>query len=88
MFEFFKNKNQVDLVGVGDLVVDTFLELNDAWIEDDNPQKSKELCMRFGDKIPYKNETTIYGEGNSINAAHAAMRLGLKTAIITNVYTI
>ncbi|MDA0987083.1 MAG: hypothetical protein O3A55_05730, partial [Bacteroidetes bacterium] len=31
-----------------------FIELEDAWIETDNPEKSKELCMRFGDKIPYK----------------------------------
>ncbi len=85
MFEFFKKNNQVDLIGIGDLVVDTFIELNDAWIEDDNPGKTKELCMRFGDKIPYKSEVTIYGEGNSINAAHAAIRLGLKTAIISNV---
>lgn len=85
MFKFFKKNNQVDLIGIGDLVVDTFIELNDAWIEDDNPKKTKELCMRFGDKIPYKNEVTIYGEGNSINATHAAMRLGLKTSIITNV---
>jgi len=84
MFEFLKKNNQVDLIGVGDLVVDTFIELNDAWIEDDNPQKTRELCMRFGDKLPYKNEVTIYGEGNSINAAHAAMRLGLKTAIISD----
>jgi len=84
MFNFFKKK-QIDLVGIGDLVVDTFIELNDAWIEDDNPEKTRELCMRFGDKLPYKKEVTIYGEGNSINAAHAAMRLGLKTAIISNV---
>jgi ribokinase len=84
MFNFLKKK-QIDLVGIGDIVVDTFVELIDAWIENDNPEKSHELCMRFGDKIPYKTETTIYGEGNSINATHAASRLGLRTAVITNI---
>lgn len=82
---FFKKTNQIDLVTIGDMVVDTFIELIDVWIENDNPEKSRELCMRFGDKIPYKEEVSIYGEGNSINAAHAAQRLGLKTAVITNI---
>ena len=84
MLDFMKKNKQLDLVGIGDVVVDTFIELIDAWIENDNPEKSRELCMRFGDKIPYKEEVTIYGEGNSINAAHAANRLGLKTGVITN----
>jgi ribokinase len=84
MINFFNKKREIDLVGVGDLVVDTFIELNDAWIEDDNPAQSRELCMHFGDKLPYKKAVTIYGTGNSINAAHAAKKLGLSTAIITD----
>ncbi len=84
MINLFKKKTEIDLVGVGDIVVDTFIELIDAWIENDNPQKARELCMRFGDKIPYKQEVSVYGTGNSINAAHAANRLGLKTAVITD----
>lgn len=82
MFGF---KKQLDFVGVGDTVVDTFIELIDAWIESDNPQKTRELCMRFGDKIPYSDEVTILGTGNANNAAHAAMKLGLKTGVITNI---
>lgn len=85
MMSFFKKNTEIDLVGIGDIVVDTFIELIDAWIENDNPEKARELCMRFGDKIPYKNEVSIYGTGNSINAAHAAHRLGLSTAVITNI---
>jgi sugar/nucleoside kinase (ribokinase family) len=78
-------RKQIDFMGVGDVVTDTFIELIDAWIEDDNPQKNKELCMRFGSKIPYKSEVNVGATGNAINAAHAAMRLGLKTAVMTNV---
>ncbi len=76
---------QIDFLGVGDTVVDTFIELIDAWIETDNPEKSKELCMRFGNKIPYQDEVTIPAAGNSPNAVHAAMKLGLKTGIVTNI---
>lgn len=81
----FGLKKRLDFVGIGDTVTDTFIELIDAWIENDNPQKTRELCMRFGDKIPYTNEVTIYGTGNANNATHAAMKLGLKTGVITNI---
>ena len=82
MFGF---KKRLDFIGIGDTVTDTFIELMDAWIENDNPQKTRELCMRFGDKIPYSNETTVLGTGNANNAAHAAMKLGLSTGVITNI---
>jgi sugar/nucleoside kinase (ribokinase family) len=83
-----KDKNtddRLDFVGVGDAVTDTFIELVHAWIETDNPKKSKELCMHFGDKLPYVSEISVKGTGNALNATHAANKLGLKTGIITNV---
>jgi sugar/nucleoside kinase (ribokinase family) len=78
-------KKRLDFVGMGDVVTDTFIELIDAWIEDDNPEKNKELCMHFGSKIPYKSEVVVGATGNAPNAAHTAMKLGLKTGVITNV---
>ncbi|HMP67292.1 MAG TPA: carbohydrate kinase family protein [Candidatus Paceibacterota bacterium] len=80
-----KKNQQIDFLGVGDVVIDTFIELIDAWIETDNPEKHQELCMKFGQKIPYKNETVVLATGNAPNAAHAAMKLGLKTGIVTNI---
>lgn len=41
--------------------------------------------MRFGDKIPYKDVVLAPAVGNSPNAAVAAARLGLKTALVTDV---
>lgn len=79
------NKERLDFIGIGDTVTDTFIELQDAWIENDNPRQKKELCMRFGDKIPYLNEVVVKGVGNAPNATHAAMKLGLKTGVITDV---
>ena len=80
----FKNNEQLDFVGVGDAVTDTFIELIHAWIEDDNPEEKEELCMHFGGKMPYSNEVTIKGTGNALNAANAANTLGLKTGVITD----
>ncbi len=79
-----KQKENLDFVAIGDIVTDAFIELKDAWIEDDNPEKTKELCMRFGDKIPYEKVDVIPAVGNSPNAAVSAYRLGLKSALVTN----
>ncbi len=78
-------KEQIDFLGYGDVVIDTFIELIHAWIEDDNPEKKQELCMHFGDKIPYKKEVNVKATGNSPNAVNAATKLGLKTGLVTNV---
>jgi ribokinase len=79
------NNGQIDLLGIGDIVTDAFIELDEAWIENDNPQKEKELCMKFGEKLPYKNSVIVPAVGNSANAAVAAKRLGLTSALCTNV---
>lgn len=78
------NNEKIDFLAVGDVVTDAFIELVDAWIEIDNPDKSKELCMHFGDKLPYKEVVVIPSVGNSPNAAVSAQRLGLKSALVTN----
>lgn len=75
---------QIDFLAIGDIVTDAFIELQDAWIETDNPEQSKELCMRFGDKIPYRDVVVVPAVGNSPNAAVSAHRLGLNSALITN----
>ncbi len=74
---------EYDLVAIGDIVVDEFIRLKEAEVH----CKSKEdceLCMRFADKIPYENVWVVPAVGNAPNAAAAAARLGLKTALVTN----
>ncbi len=72
-----------DLIAIGDTVTDAFIELEDAEIE--NGDGLTKICMRFGDKIPYKDVHIVPGVGNSANAAVSAARLGLKTALVTNI---
>jgi len=76
--------NEIDFLAIGDIVTDAFIELQDAWIETDNPEKSQELCMKFGDKIPYKDVVVVPAVGNSPNASVSAKRLGLKSSLVTN----
>ena len=78
---------QYDFVAIGDIVVDAFIELNtehaDVSIDQDTGRKT--LQMQFGSKLPYQDVTVVDAVGNSPNAAVSAHRLGLETALITNV---
>lgn len=78
---------KIDFLAIGDIVTDAFIELDQdhSWIETDNPQKEKEICMKFGTKLPYKDVTVVAGVGNSSNAAVSAARLGLNSFSYTNV---
>lgn len=72
-----------DFIAIGDTVTDAFIELEDAEVEREDGLTK--ICMNFGDKIPYKDVHVIAGVGNSANAAVSASRLGLKSALISNV---
>lgn len=76
---------QLDFLAVGDITTDAFIRLSDAWIETDNPKKERELCMRYGDKIPYESVEVVRAVGNSSNAAVSAARLGLSSGLVTDV---
>lgn len=73
-----------DFVAIGDVVTDAFIRLypESAWLTDGpNPK----LCFGFGEKIPFEQAYVIPGVGNSANAAVAASRLGLRSALVSNI---
>lgn len=76
---------EFDFVAIGDTVTDAFIRLQDPYAHVDIDHDAREICMRFGDKIPYESVTEVVGVGNAANAAVAAARLGLKTAFVANV---
>lgn len=80
------SKNNYDFISIGDTVTDAFIRLNisSAHVEKDHGS-GREICMRFGDKIPYDEVYVVPGVGNAANAAVSASRLGLKTAFVSNV---
>ncbi|MDO8548178.1 MAG: carbohydrate kinase family protein [bacterium] len=72
---------QIDFLAVGDVVTDAFIKLKDARVHCNINDKECEICMRWGDKIPYEFAEVVPAVGNSANAAVAAARLGLKSAL-------
>lgn len=75
---------QYDFIGIGDIVTDAFIRLQDPSAHIDIHKDVKEICMRFADKIPFEDVTVVPAVGNSPNAVVAAARLGLTSALITN----
>jgi ribokinase len=77
---------QYDFVAIGDILIDAFIQLNkdqaDVSIDQDTGRKT--LQMPFGSKLPYDNVVVVPAVGNSPNAAVSAKRLGLETALVTN----
>lgn len=69
-----------DFIAIGDTVVDAFIKLKDAKTDEDKTH----LILNFGDKIPYESVEDVPAVGNSANAAVAAARLGLNSALVTN----
>ena len=75
----------IDFLAVGDIVVDAFIKLKDAHVNCKIDSTSCELCLRFGDKVPYESLTIVNAVGNSPNASVAASRLGLTSALVSNI---
>jgi sugar/nucleoside kinase (ribokinase family) len=79
--------HQYDFVAIGDILMDAFIKLNkdQADVSTDLDTGKKTLHMPFGGKIPYDEVVVVPAVGNSPNAAVAAHRLGLETALVTNI---
>lgn len=71
----------MDFLAVGDVVIDAFIRLKDARVHCNINDEDCEICMRWGDKIPFESATVVPAVGNSANAAVAAARLGLKSGL-------
>ncbi len=71
----------IDILAIGDIVVDAFIRMNDAEVKCDEHNENCKLCVRYGDKVPYESVEICYAVGNSANAAVSASRLGLSSAL-------
>lgn len=80
------NKNKkIDFLAIGDIVIDAFIKLKDAHVHCKIDTNNCELCVNFGDKIPYESVNVLTAVGNSPNAAVSAARLGLSSALLASV---
>lgn len=80
---FSKKQEGVDFLSIGDVFIDTFIELEEANVYCDIDHANCKISMKFADKIPYKQATVVAGVGNAGNAAVASARLGLRTGLLT-----
>lgn len=79
------NPYDIDVISVGDTVVDDFIRLNDSEGKvEDNGKGNKWLSIPYGMKVPFQESTIIYGVGNAANAAVNFAKLGLNSALVTN----
>jgi len=72
-----------DLIAIGDSTIDTFIKIHDASLVCDINNKDCNICFPYGSKIPV--EAIDYGvAGNAANVVTGCVKLGLKSAIYTN----
>lgn len=77
--------SQLDVLSVGDVVTDAFIDLIEKYEHVSEGKKGPELVIPLGTKIPYDHAEIIEGVGNAPNASVAFARLGLKSGLVSNV---
>lgn len=76
---------KLDILAIGDTVIDAFIRLADAEVTCDSDNKNCKLAVRYGDKVPYEEVYICNAVGNAANAAASGARLGLSSGILTYV---
>lgn len=73
-----------DFVAIGDITTDAFIRLKEASVHCDINTSACQICMNFADKIPYEFVEVVKAVGNSANASVAGARLGLSSALVSD----
>ena len=76
---------QIQVLSVGDTVIDAFVKLKDDQAVSFDNQNGKWLAMPFGVKIPFDHAEVIAAVGNAANASVSFARLGLTSGLVANV---
>ncbi|MEI7720294.1 MAG: carbohydrate kinase family protein [bacterium] len=72
---------KTDFLAIGDIVTEPFIRLKEAHITCKINSEECEICMKWGDKIPYDYFVLVPAVGNASNAAVSAARLGLTSSL-------
>ncbi len=80
-----EKENKIDFLAIGDTVVDAFIKLKEANIVGAPDTSEYKICMQFADKVPYEEVLILPAVGNAANAAVSAARLGLASALVSNI---
>lgn len=74
----------LDFVAIGDIVSDAFIRLTDERIHAENNGDKYEISLPFAEKVPFDEVFVVPAVGNAPNAAVSAARLGLNSALVSN----
>ncbi len=83
----FGKHKKIDFLCIGDTVIDAFIKLTDADhpdIRGTSGHEDYKICLPYAEKIPYEEVYVVNAVGNAANAAVSASRLGLTSAIVSN----
>ena len=72
-----------NLTTIGDIVIDTHVNIDDASLECKLKNKPCQICFDYASKIPISNSFQSLG-GNAANVAVGATKLGLRSNIISS----
>lgn len=75
----------IDFLAIGDITTDAFIRLKEASLHCKINSSDCEISMKFGDKVPFEYVKIVKSVGNSANAAVSASRLGIRSALMTQV---
>jgi len=76
---------QIDILAIGDVATDAFIKIKDAEAICDTDGDHCKFCLTYAGKIPYESVEVCNATGNSSNAAISFSRLGLQSALMTNI---
>ncbi|MEK7128060.1 MAG: carbohydrate kinase family protein [Patescibacteria group bacterium] len=79
-----EKENKIEMLAIGDIVIDSFIKLKQADISGAPDTPSYKICLPYGEKVPYEEVYTIPAVGNAANASVSVSRLGLISAIVSN----
>lgn len=77
----------IDFLAIGDITTDAFIRLKEASVHCRVDTDRCELCMRFGDKIPFEFVKIVKAVGNSANAAVCLARIGKNSGLRSGLMT-
>lgn len=74
-----------EFIAIGDITTDAFIKIKDASVHCDLNNSNCTISLKFADKVPYEAVDVVKAVGNSANAAVSASRLGLHSALVSDV---
>lgn len=72
-----------DVIAIGESLRDIFYLLDEASVSCTLNKERCLLCLEYAEKIPVRRIVKVPAAGNSANAAVGAVRLGLRSALVT-----